>query len=119
MKIQLYGKVISRAQRKMQDGSIKYYIVIEEPGIYPSRFQLESKDVSMFGQKDGPTGIGKMVTATAFANGREREVEGKNGKFTAYRVWFTLTKLEPAESTSSPAAATPQSDDQVNEDLLF
>lgn len=119
MKIQLYGKVISRSQRKMQDGSIKYLAVIEEPGIYPSRFQLESKDASIFGQKDGPFGVGKFVTATAFANGREKEVEGKNGKFITYRVWFTLTKLEPAESTSAAAAETPRNDDQVNEDLPF
>ncbi len=119
MKIQLYGKVIARTQRKTDKG-VLYSIDIEEPGVYPSRFQLSSRDASLFGQSDGPFAVGKFVTATAFLNGAVKQVPGKNGKpFNAYRTWFNLAKLEPAESASGAAAATPQSDDQVNEDLPF
>ena len=109
MKIQLYGKVLARSHHASDRGE-SYSIVIEEPGIYPSQFQLTSKDASLFGQPDGPFGVGKMVTATAFANGREREVDSKKEpgkKLKVYSVWFTLTKLEPAET---PATAPGESD---------
>jgi len=116
MKIKLYGKVLARSHHSSDRGE-SYSIVIEEPGIYPSQFQLTSRDASLFGQPDGPFGVGKMVVATAFANGREREVESKKKpgeKFKAYSVWFTLTKLEPAES---PEAAN--TEDKVDESLPF
>lgn len=119
MKVQIYGKVISRTQRTTDTGTV-YSIVIEEPGLYPSRYQLGAKDPHIFGQPDGPTGIGKMVTATAFGNGREKEVVSKDGKkFMSYRVWFNLTALEPAEASTPSAADAPRSEDAVSEDLPF
>ncbi len=94
MKVTIYGKVVGRSCRKTAKGDL-YSIVIEELGQYPSRFQLSSNNASLFGQKDGPFGVGKMVTATAFMNGRENDAKRSDGKpFKAYRVWFTLIRLE-------------------------
>jgi len=123
MKFTLYGKVVARTSRKVKktDGSSYdlYNIVIEEPGQYPSRFQLGSKDASMFGQKDGPCGIGKMVTATGFVNGKAKECKTSEGhKFTTYPVWFTLSSLVPAEAASS-APDDSLAGDSVADDIPF
>ena len=77
MQFRLYGKVVNRSVRKVtrRDGTRYdlYQIVIEEPGKYPSRFQVSSKDASMFGSPDGMFGVGKFVIATGFQNGSERD----------------------------------------------
>ena len=118
-KVQIYGKIIARTHHATDRGEL-YSIVLEEPGVYPSRFQLSSKDASLFGQPDGPLGVGKMATATAFANSREREVPSKKDpakKVKVYSVWFTLTALETAGDAPAPAEAS--GEDTVNEDLPF
>lgn len=119
MQFRLYGKVIARTVRhvKRTDGSSfdRYSMVIEEPGQYPSRFQVQSKDPSIFGQNDGPFGIGKFVTATGFVNGQERDAKRQDGTpFKSYNVWLTLKTLEPSGSAEPP---TPAASDVVDEDI--
>lgn len=105
MRVMIRGKVISRTMYKAADGSERYNIVIEEPGQYPSRFQLTSKLASAFGPSDGFAAVGRTVTATAFCNGAEQDATNKSGKpFKAYRVWFTLIDL--ADGSDAPAAAS-------------
>lgn len=106
MRVMIRGKVISRTHHKAADGSERYNIVIEEPGQYPSRFQLTSKLASAFGPPDGFAAVGKTVTATAFCNGAEQDAKDKAGKpFKAYRVWFTLIDLADGSDSAAPAAA--------------
>lgn len=122
MKFNLYGKVCSRSVRKVtkRDGTKYdlYQMVIEEPGQYPSRFQVSSKDASMFGQPEGPFGVGKFVTATGFQNGSERDAKRKDGTpFKSYPVWFTVKTLESAApvAASDPAPAA----DEISDDIPF
>lgn len=117
MKIECVGKVISRNVRKTERGDL-YAIVIEEPGLFPSRFEFTSTLATMFGPKDGPCGIGKNVRAVGFANGREQEIARKDGSgtFKTYRVYFKLSALEPIGAEPQAAAAT---DAHLDDDLPF
>lgn len=119
MKVQIYGKITKRSQRTTDKGAV-YYIEIDEPGQYPSVFQLGSKDVTIFGKPDGPFAVGKMVTATAFCNGKASDVTGKDGRpFRAYRVWFNLTKLESAEAPAMHEPSAPDVQSAEPEDIPF
>ena len=82
MKIQLTGKVIERTSRKMQDGTMRYYIVIEEPGNFPAPFQFSAKSPDLFGPSNGFAAVGNIVTASGFANGRCDELQRKDGNGT-------------------------------------
>jgi len=120
MQFRLYGKVCSRSAHKVkkQDGTSYdlYTMVIEEPGQFPSNFQVSSKDASMFGQKDGPFGVGKFVTATGFINGNEGEAKRKDGTpFKTYRTWLTVKQLE----SSAPADQQPSAHEEEIEDIPF
>ena len=126
MQFRLYGKVVNRSMRKVtkRDGTKYdlYQMVIEEPGQNPSRFQVSSKDVSMFGQPDGPFGVGKFVRASGFVNGSERSAKRADGTpFTAYSTWFTLRELESAAPPESApaAAAVAAGSDEVADDIPF
>lgn len=114
MRVECTGKVVSRTVRHADKGDI-YSIVIEEPGTYPSRFEFTSTVATMFGDKEGPTGVGKTVTAKGFANGREQEIPRKDGSgtFKAYRVYFKLTALAPIETDPETVTSeeSAQSDD--------
>ncbi len=95
MKCEITGKVVNRTHRATPKGELGS-LEIEEPGLFPSVFQVSSRDVTLFGKPDGPFAVGRIVRVTAFANGRMREVVGKDGKkFKAYSVWFTASRIEP------------------------
>ena len=122
MQFRLYGKVVNRSARKIQktDGTTYdlYNMVIEEPGQFPSRFQVSSKDPSLFGPADGPFGIGKFVTATGFINGRERDAMRKDGTpFKSYTTWLTLKSLESSAPAVAPDAAP--ANDAIADDIPF
>lgn len=119
MQFRLYGKVISRSVRKVKKSNGEtydlYQMVIEEPGQYPSRFQVGSKLASLFGPADGIFGVGKFVTATGFINGTERQAKRADGSsFTAYSTYLTLKTLDsaaPAQESQTSGDGEEYSDD--------
>lgn len=126
MKIEVYGKITKRSARtvKPQQGEDYqlYQIEIEEPGMFPSVFQLSSRDASLFGQKDGPLGVGNMVKITGFGNGRKRPATTREGKkFDAYSTWFTIHTITPlGKDTSAIEAARASAEaEQMADDIPF
>lgn len=121
MKIQLTGKVLERTSRKMQDGSMRYYIVIEEPGNYPAPFQFSAKSSDLFGPSNGFAAVGNIVTASGFANGRCDELPRKdgNGTWKKYSVYLTLSTLQPYASAAPAAQQTPAAASDELEDIPF
>lgn len=121
MKVQLTGKVLERTSRKMQDGSTRYYIVIEEPGNFPAPFQFSAKQPDIFGPPNGFAAVGNIVTATGYANGRCDQLPRKDGTGTwrKYSVYLTLATLQPYASAQpqQPAAAAPAPEEL--EDIPF
>lgn len=118
MKFKLYGKIIERTahRAKRKDGTTYdlYSLIIEEPGKYPQKFKVSSKDASMFGQKDGLFAIGKFVNVEGFVNGSVRELTGKDGKpFKSYNVYLTITMLE---SAGEPSASAPEESESESTD---
>lgn len=119
MKFQLYGKVIDRSKRTVtkKDGTSYdvFSMVIEEPGVYPSRFRIESKTADVFGPKDGPCAVGKMVTASGFVNGSEREGKDKEGRPTKYYSTYLSARevkgAEPDKSAEDSAAEETTAED--------
>lgn len=111
MRCEIYGKVLARSVFHAQHGDI-YSLEIEEPGIYPSVYKISSQDASLFGQPDGPFAVGRYIKATCFGKGRAQEVTGKNGKgkFRAFRVTFTVTRLTSAEPVEPSA---PEASDEI------
>lgn len=108
MKVKCSGKVLARSHHAIKSGEL-YTITIEEPGLYPNVFQFSSKNASLFGQPDGPCGVGKNVTAEGFANGSARDAQRKDGtSFKAYSVYFTLTKLEGIGRLPAAGATAPE-----------
>lgn len=112
MKFKLFGKVVSRTIHRVmkKDGTAYdlYQMVIDEPGVYPSRFQIATKDPGLMGDKDGPFGIGKDVIAEGFVNGTARQLsKSDGGTFTKYETWLTVKTLtsaaDGAASAPSPA----------------
>ena len=124
MQFRLYGKVVNRSVRKVKkaDGTTYdlYNMVIEEPGAYPSRFQVSSKVASLFGAADGPLGIGKFVPATGFINGAERDAKRRDGTpFKSYAVWFTVKTIESAAPAAATAADPAAAADEISDDIPF
>lgn len=118
MKVTITGTVVSRSYRSTPKGEI-YSVVIEEPGQFPSRFQLSTRLASMLGSKDGPFGVGKTVTASAFVNGREEDAKRRDGSsFKAYRVWFNLAEITSASAEAVASAPAPAADG-VADDIPF
>lgn len=127
MRCEITGKVLSRTRRATTKGEL-YSLEIEEPGLFPSVFQVSSRDVTLFGKSDGPFAVGRLVRVTAFANGRMREGVGKDGKpFKAYSVWFTASRVEPVAAavnnggigSPAPTVPPPAPIEQDPEDLPF
>ena len=121
MKIQLTGKVLERTSRKMQDGTMRYYIIIEEPGNYPSPFQFSTKSPDLFGPSNGFAAVGNIVTASGFANGRCDELPRKDGSGTwkKYSVYLTLSTLQPYASAAPAAQQTAPAASNEPEDIPF
>lgn len=121
MKIQLTGKVLERTSRKLQDGSTRYYIVIEEPGNYPSPFQFSAKTPDLFGPSNGFAAVGNIVTASGFANGRCDEFQRKdgNGTWKKYSVYLSLLTLQPYASAAPAAPQESVADSKEPEDIPF
>lgn len=117
MQFRLYGKIISRSVRHVATKTPAYdlyQVAIEEPGLYPSHFQVSTKDPSLFGPSDGPFAVGNFCTVTGFINGSRREVQRKDGsgKFMSYSTYLTAKSVETAAETAAPAP----DNSQVNDD---
>jgi len=124
MKFELIGKVTSRTCRKFKnrDGMMQdiYQLEIEENGMYRNPFLVTSKDASLFGQKDGPCGIGKFVKVTGFGDGFMKEIELKDGsgKLKKYDVYLKIRTIEPVEIEIHPPENS-GTDDGIAPDMPF
>lgn len=121
MKIVLDGVVKSRAARKNAAGEMRYYLEVEEPGQYPSQFQIMAKDATILGPIDGFARVGARVIVTGYLNGKAEDVESAKHpgkKFRAYRTWITLSTIVPAVGGAS-AASSAGDDEEVAEDIPF
>jgi len=124
MKFELYGKIVSRRVAKLTNRKTNqpydlYSVVIEEPGIYPSLFQVSTKSPSMLGPKDGMFAVGRWCTVRGFVNGREREATSRDGKrFKAYSTTMTLSSIETAEPPAVDPASG-ESTEGVADDIPF
>lgn len=108
MKITFTGIVKSRVARKNNAGEMRYYLEIEEPGQYPSRFQVLAKDAALVGPSDGFAKVGASVIITGYLNGVAEDVDSKKEpgkKFRTYRTWISLATIAPAGSVSGPVEA--------------
>lgn len=121
MKCEICGRVVSRTRRTTPKGEL-YSLEIEEPGLYPSVFQVSSRDVTLFGKSDGPFAVGALVRVTAFANSKVRQAIDSNGKaFRAFSVWFTASRIERIEAVENSGAdpSTPKPVEPEPEDIPF
>lgn len=109
MKITFTGIVKSRLARKNSAGEMRYYLEIEEPGQYPSLFQVMAKDANAIGPADGFAKVGASVIVTGYLNGVAEDVDSKKEpgkKFRTYRTWISLSTIAPAGSVAgAPEAA--------------
>ena len=115
-KVTISGKVTARTTIPTKDGSQKYAIELLTVSQYPDTFRILIKDPTMFGTEDGIAAVGKMVTVTAFVNGKKStSYKNKEGlmvalKFPRYDVWFVATAIEPMNGIE----VAPPTPEQVN-----